>query len=261
VPTYLICEEARRHVTVALGGDGADELLGGYMCWARHCLSPLPGSKDEKPSLTLMQQLARWLAPAPVSGSPLVRRYAEECRIYFTDPEQQSLGLVGGFQSPTDFSRYSRDRIDDLLRYDTDHYLPGDVLVKTDRASMAHGLELRAPFLDVELASFCMSLPDTLKVDKQREKLLLREAYGDCWVPEVKDRPKQGFGGPMESWLKQPEMRDLKRDLLGNRQEPLFGLLDFDRVQTYTDRDDQKTWSLLILALWMRKHRCALPKN
>lgn len=263
VPTFLICEEARRHVTVALGGDGADELLGGYMCWARHCLeSHVPAQAEGvQPSAAWLRRLVRLFAPEAPVGSPLVRRYAGECRIYFTPAEQRSLGLAIEPRSPTDFSRYPRDRIDDLLRYDTDHYLPGDILVKTDRASMAHGLELRAPFLDVELASFCLSLPDTLKVDAQREKLLLRRAYGDRWIPEVKDRPKQGFGSPMAAWLKRPAMRDLKQALLGDRREPIFGLLDFDPVQAYAGQDDQKTWSLLILALWMRTRRCAPPKN
>jgi asparagine synthase (glutamine-hydrolysing) len=265
IPTFLICELARRHVTVALGGDGADELLGGYVFWARQFLDPPPRdshSRSSRAAISPMQRIARWLGrrryPDNPAGSPLVRRYSEGFRNYFTAEERQSLGLSLESANPINYSKYHRNTVSDILRFDTDIYLPGDILVKTDRASMANSLELRSPFLDVDLASFCLSLPDNLKVDPYREKILLRQAYEHMWTPEVSNRPKQGFGGPMKTWLRTPAMSVLKRDVLGDRTQKVFSVLDFDGVQNFVGQNTQQTWSLLVLALWMEGHGWSL---
>jgi asparagine synthase (glutamine-hydrolysing) len=265
IPTFLICELARRHVTVALGGDAADELLGGYLFWARQFLDTPPSATRHSPPpemKSLMRRLAGWLgrqqAETPAC-SPLVRRYSDGFRNYFTIEEQHRLGLSVESNHLMDYSRYQRNTVGDMLRFDTDLYLPGDILVKTDRASMASSLELRAPFLDVDLASFCLSLPDNLKVDANREKLLLRQAYEPMWTPEIRGRSKQGFGGPMTAWLQTPAMFAMKQDVLGDRRQRIFSVLDFDGVQTFVERDTQQTWSLLVLAIWMEEHGCSLP--
>ena len=205
---------------------------------------------------SLMQWLGRRFSSA---GSPLIRRYSQGFRNYFTLKERESLGISAESEDLIDYSRYSRNTVGDMLRFDTDLYLPGDILVKTDRASMANGLELRTPFLDVDLASFCLSLPDNLKVDADREKILLRKAYEHMWTPEVRSRPKQGFGGPMTAWLRTPRLSALKRDVLGDRARRIFSVLDFDGVQPFVERNTQQTWSLLVLALWMEGHGCSLP--
>jgi asparagine synthase (glutamine-hydrolysing) len=266
IPTFLICELARRHVTVALGGDGADELLGGYVFWARQFLDPpLPDSRSHSPrtALSPMRRIARWPGRRPRSenpaGSPLIRRYSQGFRNYFTDGERERLGLSSASADLIDYSKYRRNTVSDMLRFDTDLYLPGDILVKTDRASMANSLELRSPFLDMDLASFCLSLPDDLKVDPDREKVLLRHAYEHMWTPEVGNRPKQGFGAPMNAWLGTPAMTVLKQDVLGDRAQRIFSVLDFEEVQNFVVRNTQQTWSLLVLALWMEGHGCLLP--
>ena len=261
IPTFLLCELARQHVTVALGGDGADELLGGYMVWARHLALPVGRrpAAPAGPALALMRRLARRcrsrLCGQADRGSALVQRYATDCRIIFPPEDQRAMGLEPSDRHLRDCARYPHGSIDDLLRYDAEHYLPGDVLVKTDRASMAHGLELRAPFLDLDLASFCLSVPDHLKVDAHQEKLLLRQAYQQDWTDAVRQRSKQGFGGPMAVWLQQPAMQALKHDLLGNRAHPVYDLLDPASVQPFLAQDNQQTWSLLVLALWLEEHR------
>ena len=269
IPTYLICEFARKHVTVALGGDGADELLGGYLYWSRHLLSP-PASeikaanspRDLKAMLGLQKLVRLFEGNAKaLPGSPLARRYAQEFRVCFTPQEQQTLGLTVDAGHLIDYQRYQTGTINDLLRFDTELYLPGDVLVKTDRASMANGLELRTPYLDVDVASFCLSLPDTLKVDGEREKLLLRHSYGHLWTDGIRGRAKQGFGAPMTKWLRSAKFSELKREFFGDRNQPIFGVLDFDAVQPFVERNNQQTWSLLVLALWMFRHPCSLPAN
>jgi asparagine synthase (glutamine-hydrolysing) len=265
IPTFLVCEMARRHVTVALGGDGADELLGGYVFWGRNFLEPAPApeSQTAKGASRAMNRLARWLhrtTPAP-HGSPLARRYAQNFRNYFPREEQQRMGLCAPAEHLIDYARYSRNNVSDMLRFDMEMYLPGDILVKTDRAAMASSLELRAPFLDVDVASFCLTLPETLKVDRNREKLILRYAYEDAWTPEIRTRDKQGFGSPMPIWLQLPSVHALKHDVLGNRSSRIYSVLDFGAVQRYIDENNQQTWSLLVLALWMERHACTIPPN
>lgn len=272
IPTYLLCQQARQQVTVALGGDGADELLGGYMVWAREYLAPAgPGAMPGPGGEGAASQGARpWVQrqwqrfsrrPMPQPGSALVRRYASGFRVCFSPQAQQAMGLVPADDDLRDCARYTQDALSDLLHFDAEHYLPGDVLVKTDRASMAHGLELRAPMLDLDLASFCLSLPDRLKVDQHQEKLLLRHAYGSSWTPQVRALSKQGFGSPMATWLARPETAALKNEVLGDRHHRLYDVLDFDAVQPFVALDNQQTWSLLVLALWLARHPCALSAN
>lgn len=266
IPTFLICKFARQEVTVALGGDGADELLGGYLHWSRPLLgdpAPPPGDSALVRAMLGMKRLVRRLGMdgRNAAGSPLAHRYAREFRAYFTPQERAQIGLTDDTDSLIDFGRYRTGAVDDLLRFDLDLYLPGDILVKTDRASMANGLELRAPFLDVDVASFCLSLPDEMKVDGEREKLLLRRAYEDSWTTEIRKRPKQGFGGPMTQWLGGSGLSELKHDTLGDRAQPIFGILDFKGVQTFIERNNQQTWSLLVLALWLARHPCRLSAN
>jgi asparagine synthase (glutamine-hydrolysing) len=266
IPTFLICRFARQHVTVALGGDGADELLGGYLHWSRHLLedpAPPKGDTAAVRAMLSVKRLARMLVGDGQfsEGSPLAHRYARGFRVYFTPQEREQIGLTDNADSLIDFGRYRTGRIEDLLRFDLDLYLPGDILVKTDRASMANGLEQRAPFLDLDVASFCLSLPDELKVDARHEKLLLRHAYQHSWTTPIRNRPKQGFGGPMAEWLQSAGLSELKHDTLGDRNHPLFNILDFGGVQAFVDQNDQRTWSLLVLALWLAKHPCHLSSN
>lgn len=267
IPTFLICRFARQHVTVALGGDGADELLGGYLFWSRHLLDPATPAPGDTSillrAISGVRRLARFLGVGvrASSGSPLVRRYAREFRVCFTPQERRQIGIAEDAEDLIDYGRYRTGRVSDMLRFDAELYLPGDILVKTDRASMANGLELRAPFLDLDVAGFCLSLPDRLKVDGEREKLLLRSAYEDSWTPEIRGRSKQGFGAPMTEWLRSDRLSELKHDILGDRNHSIFDLLDFEGVQTFIERNNQQTWSLLVLALWMSRHPCHLPAN
>ena len=143
--------------------------------------------------------------------------------------------------------------LDDVLRCDIAEYLPGDILVKTDRASMANSLEIRAPFLDVDFASFCISLPTRLKINYQTDKLILREAFGEAWSPAIRRRGKQGFGAPVRDWLQRPDVRGLCRSVLEDRNQRLFSLIPFESVQPFTAAGDYKTWSLLVLALWAQR--------
>lgn len=264
VPTRLLSEFAREHVKVALTGDGADELLGGYLVWARGMLTPgTPGAPASDPAGAaapsvgttgrLRRLLGRGNRSRPTSptdtGSDVARRYAA-FRQYFDATELERLGLPGTDAGDVDVSAYRYGTADDICRFDLDHYLPGDILVKTDRASMAHGLEVRSPFLDVRVAEGCLALPARHKVDGTHEKLLLRRAFGDLWPDSVATRAKQGFGSPMAQWLELPAVAELKRAHLSDPRSALFDLVDHAATQPYVDRNDQQTWNLLVLSIW-----------
>ncbi|QXC60291.1 asparagine synthase (glutamine-hydrolyzing) [Aquihabitans sp. G128] len=262
VPTLLLSRFVRREVTVALTGDGADELLGGYLCWARPFLHPddparaAAGGSAPAPSRWWARgsRARRTGGRSVPAGTEVARRYAD-FRSYFSAAELVGLGLPPASGADVDVSGYGYGTADDISRFDLDHYLPGDILVKTDRASMATGLEVRAPFLDVEVAEGCLRLPARWKVDASHEKLLLREAFGDLLPPQVVARPKQGFGSPMARWLAEPAVADLVRAELTDPGAPLFDLLDRAAVAPYLATPDQRLWNLLTLALWWRHHR------
>ncbi len=179
----------------------------------------------------------------------MARRFAS-FRQYFDAADLAALGLPAVDAAAVDISAYHHGTADDICRFDLDHYLPGDILVKTDRASMAYGLEVRSPFLDVEVAEGCLALPARHKVDATHEKLLLRRAFSDLWPTSVADRRKQGFGSPMSSWLRLPEVEELKQAHLADPRSALFDLVDHDAVQRLGRADDQRTWNLLMLSLW-----------
>jgi asparagine synthase (glutamine-hydrolysing) len=139
--------------------------------------------------------------------------------------------------------------------------MPGDILVKTDRASMANGLELRAPFLDYELAEFCISLPDSYKVSMSESKILLREAYREKWPDSIKKRGKQGFGAPVTEWLGFSDVEKLKEKYLKNKTLKIFSLLSYTEVQKYYSENSYKTWILLNLSIWMESHHFRLGNS
>jgi len=264
-PTFLIAEQARRHVTVALGGDGGDEAFAGYERYIAHGLAArVPGvaartgaaavrlvpSARREPRSTLFRA-ARFL---DVAGSPPGERYGRLMEIFpvelrrdlWLDPqhaeavrlEPHGAGIAG------------------LQRLDVATYLPGDLLLKADLASMAHSLELRSPFLDHEVMALGLALPEGLKARGREGKVALRRAFAADLPPQVASRGKTGFGVPLGRWFRE-DLRELARDLLSTdrgwfRRDTLTRLLD----EHESGRADHghRLWCLLMLELWMREH-------
>lgn len=272
IPTYLISKLARQHLKVVLTGDGADELLGGYGWWYMPIQAMIEASNMGAVRRGVARLIARILARARgreaakwrwrTAGLEASRRYrsvveAHRARPpYFSDGELEGL-LLRGYSAEGSERTYSwrpTDTLNDAMAMDLEEYMPGDILVKTDRASMANGLELRSPFLDVDFASFCVSLPSMLKIREGRDKWILREAYASSWTEEVRSRGKQGFGAPVQQWLRRPSMRALREKYLGNPNNAIFALLSYPEVQKRAQHEDYQTWSLLVLALWMEKY-------
>jgi asparagine synthase (glutamine-hydrolysing) len=269
LPLFLICEAARREVTVALVGDGGDESFAGYeRYWAMgladrvprpaaaagaRMLRRLPAGRRERRSTTF--RAARFLEAA---ATPRSERYGGLMQV-FTLPERAALwtdeakselgaltsaGLLLG--SPP------RPGVTGLQLLDVATYLPGDLLPKADIASMAHSLELRAPLLDRRVLELGLALPERLR----RNKLALRRAFADDLPPLVAQRGKTGFGVPLATWFRD-DLRELAHDVLAADRgwfEPdaVHALLD-DHESGRAD-NGHRLWSLVMLELWLREH-------
>jgi asparagine synthase (glutamine-hydrolysing) len=222
LPTYLLCAHARKSVTVALGGDGADELLAGYdpfraLRFARWYESLVPRPVHRAISLIAAKlpvshrymsfdfRLKRTLrgldfpqhVRLPVWMSPLAPSELEQLFNAPIDPNAIYSEAVDAWDSCA-----STDPIERTIAFYIRLYLQDDILVKVDRASMLHSLEVRAPFLDIELVDFLRRLPASLKLRGGTTKYLLRKAARALLPDEIIDRGKQGFAVPVGQWLR-----------------------------------------------------------
>ena len=278
IPTFHLAELTRSHVTVALNGDGGDESLAGYR---RYLANVLAG---RYPALTrrLSRPLSALLARVPVGGrgmdhvrrfagglgEPLARRYARW--VTHLDPGLKRELTTEDFQQAAHdrdsddhlleaFAQQAgADPVDAILAVDVATYLPDDLLVKVDIATMAHGLEGRSPFLDHDVMEFCASLPPDLKIRRRETKYLLKRAVRDLLPAAVIERPKQGFGVPIDCWLR-GALRDTVHDVLLDARtlrrdyfrEPVVRRL-LDEHGRGIRNWHSELWSLLVLELWHR---------
>ncbi len=217
-PVWRLSKLARRHVTVALSGDGGDELFGGYQ---RYLALPERIADDER-------GLGEWY----FGGSNLLTSEAEIAQLLGCVPR----GLAGVLEALrreldwSDLDLFSRMRANDVR-----HYLPGAVLAKVDRMSMRHALELRSPFLSRELARFAERLPTGLLVHEGKGKPLLRHLLGRYLPAEIVDAPKSGFGSGMtQAWAGKGPARELQR-CLDRPDSPLAPILDRSGLEAQLD--------------------------
>jgi asparagine synthase (glutamine-hydrolysing) len=226
IPTYLVAEYARKHVKVVLSGDGGDEIFGGYAWYG----SLLNGDADP----------ADWfdahLANATVLDDDRSRLWGDH-----VNPRARDF--------IADTYRSNHREIDAATAFDLACYLPGDILVKVDRAAMAHGLETRAPFLDAELADFVLSLPWRMRFKNGSLKHLLRAACGHLWPESIRARGKQGFGAPVRDWLQKPDVNELWSRVT-RRDSALAALLP-GVPAVANELRPQRRWSLLCLGHWL----------
>jgi asparagine synthase (glutamine-hydrolysing) len=269
LPLYLICEAARREVTVALTGDGGDESFGGYERYLAHRLAArLPGvgaaaaagvlrrlSSEPRSTAT---RAARFLETV---AAPSAERYGRLMEIFPCELRAE-LWEPGFVPRPLPAAELlgapEGSGVDALQRLDVRTYLPGDLLLKADIASMAHSLELRSPFLDRRVLELGLSLPDRMKLSGRRGKAALRKAFGAELPPEVVARPKAGFGVPLSAWFR-GELRPLAKDLLLGRTARSRGQLRPATVERLlgehaSGRADHghRLWCLVMLELWQR---------
>ena len=274
LPTYLVSELAARHVKVALSGEGGDELFGGYYTYAADLLALrvgrfVPGVKPLVERLPSSSRRASfdYKAKRFVRGAalpPLERHHAWK-EIFSPDVRAELTGRRSGYD-PVDLlrARFEETEGAELLTrlqdVDLGTYLVDDLLVKTDRASMAHSLEARVPYLDPVVAGLAQSLPTRLKVRGLRKKVLLRKAAAPLLPRRIVYGRKRGFSIPAAAWLR-GELEPFARDVLAPdtlrrqgffRPEPVERLID-SHVAGEEDLSRQ-LWGLLAFTLWHEHH-------
>lgn len=277
IPTFMVAGLTRAHVTVALGGDGADELFGGY--WQHACIRRYAAVRRlvPEPARRLVTHLARHM-PVGIRGrnqliglgGPLGRSISH-IDLYFDSrtrgailsrdvrerlpagaPEDERAAAAGSGRTP----------LQGMLRSDFLNYLPNDVLTKVDRAAMLHSLEVRSPFLGKEIVAFAFGrVPDSLKVGPHGRKILLRRLAARLLPRDLDLRRKQGFSIPLRSWLQGSYGRTV-RDTLRDVDPRLF---DRGAVRSLLERqgsgvdNGKRLFLLTMFELWRRAHDVRLP--
>jgi asparagine synthase (glutamine-hydrolysing) len=279
VPTYLLSRFTRKHVTVALGGDGGDEIFAGYPMYFGHRMAR---AYDRVPSLFKRGVVEPLVNALPVKTKNLsfdyrARRfltashYDEVARhhIWFGSftPHDQELLLTPEVKQLSEGDIYrnarrmfaecdSHDLTECMQSLDTQLYLAEDILTKVDRASMAVSLEVRAPYLDPRVAEFAAGLPSRYKLHGYTSKYILKQAAKGLVPSFVWRRGKKGFGVPFAKWLK-AELRPLARDLLSPERLRRGGLFNPEYVARLQDEHElgianhrKLLWTLLTFELW-----------
>jgi asparagine synthase (glutamine-hydrolysing) len=276
LPLWFLSRMTRRHVTVALSGEGADELFGGYVTYIADKLSRplrivprglrrlmrgaleryLPVSDDK---ISLEYKLKRWL-----DGSTL---HPDEAHFFWNgtfsaEQREQIRGVAskGGLRRLVDdLQLLPSGAVERYLRVDQSYYLPDDILYKTDRMSMAHSLEVRPPFLDHRIVEFAAGLPESMKIRGFRQKVVLKELMRGKLPESVLNRKKTGFDIPTHDWFR-GTLRELLMDVLNPEAIEATGIFDARAVQSLI-RDHMERrinagyhlWGLLTLFLWMKR--------
>jgi asparagine synthase (glutamine-hydrolysing) len=283
VPTYYLSKLTRDLVTVALAGDGGDELFAGYQ---RYHAVRIAAAFDRIPERLRGPILGGAQALLPKGGderrgSARLRRFIVGARrasgqrylswLGITDDRWLAKSATPEFRPHADSAAIELERraaipVADAARraqlLDLDLYLPDDLLVKVDIASMANSLEVRAPFLDRCLVEYALQLPTSLMIRGTRRKWVLRKAFADTLPAENLARRKQGFGVPIGRWLRE-DLRPLLADLVLSAAALQRGYLRPDAIRALIDEHlagadhSHRLWSLLMLELWHREFAIA----
>jgi asparagine synthase (glutamine-hydrolysing) len=283
VPTYYVARETRRHVTVALNGDGGDECFAGYQRYAamqlaekyhklprllRHglveqAMQLLPGSERERSGPARVKRFMR------AASMPKVSRYLQWVSVFNEDAKAELYS--------DDFAQVTREFrdasilepwfakangagiVDATLLADTMNYLPNDLLVKVDIASMAVSLEARSPFLDHHVIEFAASLPENYKLRGLTTKYLLKKVLKGLLPAENLVRPKMGFGVPVGKWFRN-EMQGFLREVLLSESATRRGVFKPEAIRHMVEQHTKgrqdfahQLWSLLMLELWYQR--------
>ena len=271
VPTYLLAKFARENLIVALGGDGGDEVFGGY---DRYLATPV--MQRLNPFLGLARGGLNFLGKQSLGNTRKINRVGSQLSpkkslaaryssiLSLTQPHELTLLLDSSFQSKAaengrneqfNSGRYSS--FDRMIRSDFDAYLPGDLLVKVDIATMANSLELRSPMLDVNVVEWGVSLPRKYKIKGFETKHILKDVARSLVPAELIDRPKMGFGIPRAEWLR-TGMKELVIDTLTATTATQRGWFNPKEVSKVIDTHmagedkDNLIWPMLMLELWAR---------
>jgi asparagine synthase (glutamine-hydrolysing) len=279
IPTYMLASFVRKHVTVALGGDGGDELFAGYPMYYAHKVS---NAYAAVPSFIRSGVIEPFVKRLPVSTKNLsfeykAKRFVRSSRFdtverhhswfgSFTQDEQKDL-LTADILEKTNSDVYAgaramlelcdaKDRIEQMQFLDINFYMAEDILTKVDRAAMAVSLETRAPFLDPRVGQFAASIPLDFKLRGNKGKYILKKAMEGLLPHEILHRQKKGFGIPIADWLK-GRLNPLMHEMLDAKRLREQGLFEAEYVSQLITEHEQgvashhkQLWTLLVFQLW-----------
>ena len=279
IPTFLLSKFVKQNVTVALGGDGGDEIFAGYPMYFGHKMARV---FDLIPHFLRSGLIEPFVRNLPVSDKNIsfdykAKRFIEASKFDTVTRHHSwfgsfSIDLAEKVLSPNVFSQTEKEIYQDAKKLleicdsqnliermqfvDMNFYLAEDILTKVDRASMAVSLEVRAPFLDPKVAEFAASLPPEFKLKRNKGKFILKKAVEDLLPRNILKRPKKGFGIPIAQWLK-GSLNPLMKDLLSPERLKSQGLFDEQTVWRLIREHEQNVashhkqlWTLLVFQLW-----------
>ena len=285
-PTLMVARMARRRVTVALGGDGGDELFGGYDTYRADSLSarlldwqPAPlraaaewlarGLPLGRGKRGLANQLRRFLEGATLPAEwqhlrwMMFLREEQRARLYTREFRAQVAGAAEGLALSA-LEDGGSDRLARQMRCDIRLYLPEDILAKVDAMSMATSLEARVPYLDNDVVDLALTIPSELKVRGSVRKWILKRAFAGSLPPAVLGRGKEGFSMPMKQWLSH-EWNGLMHELLSPASLAAEGLFDARYVERLMREHESGAhnhshllWALMVFQLWRDRFKAAI---
>lgn len=285
IAVYILSKETRKHATVALSGDGADELLGGYNKHAAFYRALHPGIKENTASLlgplwgllpksrhapfsNTVRQLNRFAQGARLSSRERYWRWAGFAKISEAErllsPESRQRFMAQEYESRrVELLRTLplKESMNDILLTDVQMVLPNDMLTKVDLMSMANSLEVRVPFLDYEVVNFLFSLPSNYKIDGSIRKKILQDTFRDILPQELYNRPKKGFEVPLLKWLRKEMKTIIKDDLLSEKFIKEQGIFEYSEIKKLKRKlfsmspgdVHARIWGLVVFQWWWKK--------
>lgn len=283
IPTFILSKHTRKHVTVALSGDGGDEVFAGYNKYKAEWnvmqpsikkglvkgLKPLwkilPKSRNNKITNTI-RQLHRFAEGASLPADDRYWRWASMMPAETTGSlfAKEFTSNLNGRKTLNEIFHWniSGEDLNEVLLADMNLVLVGDMLVKVDMMSMANSLEIRSPFLDSEVVEFAFGLPQSYKINGQMKKRIVQDAFHDLLPAELYNRPKQGFDIPLLHWFRKELWSKINDDLLADDfigEQNVFDL-DFIRglkqqLHSSNPEDSHETiWALVVFQHWWKKY-------
>jgi asparagine synthase (glutamine-hydrolysing) len=238
-PQHIISELAATKVKVALSGDGADELFMGYGWYWKYWNTR---KVERLKNVIFSNQLKEHLKNIEVFSSSDRKKLWRDSSVVTNNIEKRGINTINLF--------------------DLTVYLPGQLLIKVDRTSMMHSLEIRSPFLDYKLAEFVYNLPTKYKMDRKSGKIILKDILSEIMPHDFVYRRKQGFGAPIREWLQKEDIKSfVKKTLSENKnvqnlfQEDAISEIIKDFYEKGEEKARYKIWSLLCLTLWFNSHQ------
>ncbi|EZH65540.1 hypothetical protein DH09_18130 [Bacillaceae bacterium JMAK1] len=275
IPLYALCKMAKEKVTVVLSGEGADELFAGYRIYqepeALKAIASLPDvlkkplrhALSKLPSMYGVNYLQR-------ACTPLDERFVGNAKIFHDDKSSVLNKRLINYNLYEEMSKFYEEArnwndVQKMQHIDMNFWLPGDILVKGDRMSMANSLELRVPFLDMEVYNVARATPTRWLIDKGTTKRLLREAFADIVPEHVLHRPKLGFPVPLRKWLKGDRGTAIVERIAASNVGDFVDLHYVEQLlhehQVGKKDNSRKLWVIYVFAVWFEQQAQVIESN